>query len=317
MSPDVVYEIPQSRERIRGRAAYREFNADLPRRLAPRAQGGDRGRRARGGVVRLAGRRRRGATPRSSSTSAPTGSSPRSRHSGRRALRPARASRRTCWSVGDRGPRRDRAGPGRDRDAAPRLATRPRTSARITTPSARASGVVRARARPAGVLAGAGRRTSRSPCSTCWSSPGCPRRGRPGHSADPVGLPGQLLRAARAPRPWLGGRMLDACAAYADEHGFARIVRSPSERSSPLYARQGFEPAISLMRASRAAAPDWCTAPAGPRRTPAGRRTQPTANSGTVSAVSSTAARSSRRWRRRAPRPRTDRARPAGSPRTG
>lgn len=45
----------------------------------------------------------------------------------------------------------------------------------------------------------------------------------------------------------LGGRMLDACAAYADEHGFARIVLSPSERSTPLYARQGFEPALSLM----------------------------------------------------------------------
>ena len=30
MSPDVVYEIPQSRERIRGRAAYREFNETFP-----------------------------------------------------------------------------------------------------------------------------------------------------------------------------------------------------------------------------------------------------------------------------------------------
>ncbi len=30
MSPAVVYEIPQSRERIRGRAAYREFNETFP-----------------------------------------------------------------------------------------------------------------------------------------------------------------------------------------------------------------------------------------------------------------------------------------------
>ena len=30
MSQDVVYEMPQTRERIRGRAAYREFNAAYP-----------------------------------------------------------------------------------------------------------------------------------------------------------------------------------------------------------------------------------------------------------------------------------------------
>lgn len=45
----------------------------------------------------------------------------------------------------------------------------------------------------------------------------------------------------------LGTRLLDACTAYADEHGFARVVLSPSERSVPLYARQGFVPATSLM----------------------------------------------------------------------
>lgn len=30
LSPDVVYEVPQSRERIRGRAAYRRFNETYP-----------------------------------------------------------------------------------------------------------------------------------------------------------------------------------------------------------------------------------------------------------------------------------------------
>jgi len=30
LSPDVVYEMPQTRERIRGRAAYREFNQTYP-----------------------------------------------------------------------------------------------------------------------------------------------------------------------------------------------------------------------------------------------------------------------------------------------
>ena len=48
-------------------------------------------------------------------------------------------------------------------------------------------------------------------------------------------------------RGGLGTRMLEACTAYADAHGFARVVLSPSERSVPLYARHGFEPATSLM----------------------------------------------------------------------
>ena len=45
----------------------------------------------------------------------------------------------------------------------------------------------------------------------------------------------------------LGSRLLDACTAYADEHGFVRIVLSPTERSVPFYGRGGFEPATSLM----------------------------------------------------------------------
>jgi GNAT superfamily N-acetyltransferase len=45
----------------------------------------------------------------------------------------------------------------------------------------------------------------------------------------------------------LGGRMLDVCTTYADEHGFARIVLSPSELSVPFYARAGFGPATALM----------------------------------------------------------------------
>jgi len=45
----------------------------------------------------------------------------------------------------------------------------------------------------------------------------------------------------------LGTRLVEACTAYADEQGFARVVLSPSERSVPLYARHGFAPATSLM----------------------------------------------------------------------
>ena len=44
------------------------------------------------------------------------------------------------------------------------------------------------------------------------------------------------------------GRMLvDAVTSYADEHGFARLVLAPSERSVSLYIRAGFGPASSLM----------------------------------------------------------------------
>jgi len=45
----------------------------------------------------------------------------------------------------------------------------------------------------------------------------------------------------------LGSSLMNACTRHADEHGFARLVLSPSERSIPFYARAGFEPATSLM----------------------------------------------------------------------
>ena len=80
--------------------------------------------------------------------------------------------------------------------------------------------------------------------------------------------------------------MLDACAAYADEHGFARIVLSPSERSDP------------ALRASRVRAGDLADAASRAGRltghgtswsstTPGRATTAPTAKSGTVSPVSS------------------------------
>lgn len=45
----------------------------------------------------------------------------------------------------------------------------------------------------------------------------------------------------------IGRLLLDAATAYAEEHHFARIVLSPSERSVPFYGRAGFVPATSLM----------------------------------------------------------------------
>jgi GNAT superfamily N-acetyltransferase len=45
----------------------------------------------------------------------------------------------------------------------------------------------------------------------------------------------------------LGRELVDAVTSYADEHGFARLVLAPSERSVPLYTRAGFGPATSLL----------------------------------------------------------------------
>ena len=45
----------------------------------------------------------------------------------------------------------------------------------------------------------------------------------------------------------VGRQLLDAATAYAEEHRFARLVLSPSERSVPFYRRAGFVPATSLL----------------------------------------------------------------------
>ncbi|CAN5553080.1 hypothetical protein BH10ACT10_BH10ACT10_09480 [soil metagenome] len=44
-----------------------------------------------------------------------------------------------------------------------------------------------------------------------------------------------------------GRWLLDAATSHADEHGFARLVLSPSPRSVPCYERAGFATATSLM----------------------------------------------------------------------
>lgn len=45
----------------------------------------------------------------------------------------------------------------------------------------------------------------------------------------------------------VGAALLGACTSYADAHGFARLVLSPSERSVGLYERLGFRAADELM----------------------------------------------------------------------
>ena len=54
LAPDVVYEIPQTRERIRGRENYVRFNAEYPRRVAHRTAGRAGGRPRRRTAVPLA-----------------------------------------------------------------------------------------------------------------------------------------------------------------------------------------------------------------------------------------------------------------------
>lgn len=45
----------------------------------------------------------------------------------------------------------------------------------------------------------------------------------------------------------VGSALMTAAVDYADAHGFARLVLSPSERSTAFYERAGFSPATSLM----------------------------------------------------------------------
>ena len=149
--------MPQTRERIRGRDAL-PASSTRPSRATgtstPKVVIGDAD--ARGGVVRAGGwtapTRR---TRRCSSSSAPTGLITKVTDFWPEPYDPPeRATGR--WSAGDRGPRRDGRRPRRDRDAAACLDRGERRHA-VDDDDLRGAvrGVVRARARPAGHLAGA------------------------------------------------------------------------------------------------------------------------------------------------------------------
>lgn len=45
----------------------------------------------------------------------------------------------------------------------------------------------------------------------------------------------------------LGQQLVEAVVTHARDQGFVRLLLFPSERSRPLYARAGFEPATALM----------------------------------------------------------------------
>jgi GNAT superfamily N-acetyltransferase len=55
------------------------------------------------------------------------------------------------------------------------------------------------------------------------------------------------MRPARRTRPGSGTRLVEAVLGYADGHGFARVVLSPSQRAILLYRRAGFGPADALL----------------------------------------------------------------------
>lgn len=73
------------------------------------------------------------------------------------------------------------------------------------------------------------------------------RMPRPGRDAGRWGYLGNALVLAAHRNQGTGTRLLTAVLRHADEHGFARVVLSPSERSVPLYRRAGFGPAGTLL----------------------------------------------------------------------
>jgi GNAT superfamily N-acetyltransferase len=73
------------------------------------------------------------------------------------------------------------------------------------------------------------------------------RMPRPGQEPGRWGYLGNAFVLAAHRNHGVGSRLLAAVLSYADEHGFARVVLSPSERSVPFYRRAGFGPADTLL----------------------------------------------------------------------
>jgi GNAT superfamily N-acetyltransferase len=73
------------------------------------------------------------------------------------------------------------------------------------------------------------------------------RMPRPGRDPGHWGYLGNAFVLAAYRNQGIGGRLLDALLEYADDHGFARVVLSPSARSVPFYHRAGFRPANTLL----------------------------------------------------------------------
>ena len=73
-----------------------------------------------------------------------------------------------------------------------------------------------------------------------------PDPGRWGYLANAYVTPGYRNQG-------IGGRLVNAILAYADDRGLARVVLSPSQRAIPFYRRAGFGPADALLLRERPA----------------------------------------------------------------
>jgi GNAT superfamily N-acetyltransferase len=73
------------------------------------------------------------------------------------------------------------------------------------------------------------------------------RMPRPGREPSRWGYLGNAFVLAAYRDQGIGRQLIDAVLSYAGEHGFARVVLSPSQRSIPFYQRAGFRSASELL----------------------------------------------------------------------
>lgn len=73
------------------------------------------------------------------------------------------------------------------------------------------------------------------------------RMPRPGREPARWGYLGNAFVRAAYRDQGIGRQLIDAVLSYAGEHGFARVVLSPSQRSIPFYRRAGFRSASELL----------------------------------------------------------------------
>jgi GNAT superfamily N-acetyltransferase len=79
------------------------------------------------------------------------------------------------------------------------------------------------------------------------------RMPRPGRDAGTWGYLGNAFVLAAYRDQGIGSLLLRTLLAYADDHGYVRVVLSPSERSVPLYQRFGFGAGSGLLVRQRPA----------------------------------------------------------------
>ena len=73
------------------------------------------------------------------------------------------------------------------------------------------------------------------------------RMPRPGRAPSRWGYLGNAFVLAGYRNQGIGRQLVQALLGYADQHAFARVVLSPTDRSIPFYRRAGFGPADELL----------------------------------------------------------------------